>query len=74
MKAIGSHRLGPIPMYCDNQSCIALTKNPRFHDRSKHIDIKHHYLRKMIEHSDIKIIYCPTEDMIAYALTKALPK
>jgi hypothetical protein len=74
MKEIGFNQMGPIPLHCDNQSCIALTKNPHHHDRSKHIDIRHHYLRERVEHGHIEGIFCPTEDMIADILTKALSK
>jgi hypothetical protein len=35
--------------YYDIQSCIGLTKSPKFHDRSKHIDIKYHFLRKKVD-------------------------
>jgi hypothetical protein len=38
-------RLRPTMIYCDNQSCIKLTENPVFHDRSKHIEIKYHFIR-----------------------------
>lgn len=46
MTDIGYHQWKELPLYCDNTSTIALTKNPRNHDRSKHIDIKYHYLEK----------------------------
>ena len=32
-------------IYCDNQSCVKLSENPMFHDKSKHIEIKYHYIR-----------------------------
>jgi hypothetical protein len=35
-------------IHCDNQSCIKLTENSVFHDRSKHIDLKYHYIRDMV--------------------------
>ena len=34
---------------CDNQSCVKLSENPVFHDRSKHIDMRYHYLRDMVQ-------------------------
>ena len=56
----------------DNQSAIAMTKNPQFHGRSKHIAIKYHFIRdKVID--GIKVQYCPTTEMIADMLTKGLP-
>lgn len=36
-------------IYCDNQSCIKLSENPVFHDKSKHIEIKYQYIRDMVE-------------------------
>ena len=57
----------------DNQSCIALAKNPVYHARSKHIDIQHHFIREKVECGDIKVVYMPTEEMVADALTKPLP-
>jgi hypothetical protein len=44
----GSH-LDPTVIYCDNQSCIKLSINPMFHDRSKHIDIRYHHLRDCVQ-------------------------
>lgn len=38
----------PTLIYEDNQSAIAMTKNPQFHGRAKHIDIKHHYIREQV--------------------------
>ena len=40
--------LRPSVIYCDNQSCIKLTENPVFHDRSKHIGIKYHFIRDYV--------------------------
>jgi hypothetical protein len=56
----------------DNQSCIALAKNPIHHARTKHIDIQHHFVREKVESNEVKIVYMPTETMVADALTKAL--
>jgi hypothetical protein len=64
----------PILIHCDNQSAIALTENPKFHARTKHIEIRHHFIREHVEKSEVKIQYCPTEKMVADVLTKALPK
>lgn len=42
-------RLRPTVIYCDNQSCIKLTENPVFHDRSKHIEILYHFIRDYVQ-------------------------
>jgi hypothetical protein len=64
----------PIEINSDNQGAIALTKNPTFHARTKHIDIRHHFLREKYEAKEIAIAYCGTNTMVADILTKALAK
>jgi hypothetical protein len=39
----------------DNQSCIKMTENPVFHDRSKHIEIRYHYIRDMVQRGALKL-------------------
>eukprot|EP00873_Tetraselmis_striata_P010320 jgi/Tetstr1/430584/TSEL_020381.t1 len=56
----------------DNQSCIALTRNPMTHGRSKHIAIKYHFTREKVLSGEVAIEYCSTAQMVADALTKAL--
>jgi hypothetical protein len=58
----------------DNQSSMALAKNPVFHARTKHIDIRHHFIRERVEAGDIELVFCKTEDMLADVLTKGLTK
>jgi hypothetical protein len=58
----------------DNQGCMALSKNPVFHARTKHIDIRHHFIREKIESHEVEIAFCRTEEMAADILTKALTK
>lgn len=64
----------PITLYSDNQGGIALTKNPVLHQRTKHVDIKHHYIRELVEANTINLTYISTADMLADVLTKALPR
>jgi hypothetical protein len=56
----------------DNQSAIALSKNPVFHERSKHIDVRFHYIRECVDEGRIIIDYTTTEEQLADILTKAL--
>eukprot|EP00253_Pinus_taeda_P031777 PITA_31777 len=49
--------LRPLVIYCDNQSCIKLTENPVFHDRSKHIGIKYHFIRDYVQKGAVKLEY-----------------
>ena len=58
----------------DNQGAIELSKNPKHHNRVKHIDIAYHFARERVESGEIEIIYCPTDSMIAYVMTKGLPR
>jgi hypothetical protein len=69
----GSH-LDSKMIYCDNQSCIKLSINPVFHDRSKNIDIWYHHLRDYVQRKIMLLQYIPTEDQDADILTKALTK
>jgi hypothetical protein len=63
----------PLTLYSDSQSTIALAKNEQHHARTKHIDIRFHFIRYVIEAGKITIDYCPTNNMVADTLTKALP-
>ena len=58
----------------DNQSCIAMAKNPQYHERAKHIDIRHHFVRELVGDDTIKLEYCPTNEMVADILTKGLAR
>ena len=64
---------GPTTLHSDNQSAIALTKDHQYHARTKHIDIRFHFIQWVIEQGKVKLVYCPTNDMLADAFTKALP-
>ena len=65
--------LTPTTLFSDNQSAIALTKDHQYHARTKHINIRYHFIRWIIENGSLRLVYCPTDDMIADVLTKALP-
>ena len=63
----------PITLYSDSQAAIALTRDGSYHARTKHIDIRYHFIRYVVQNGSINLIYCPTDDMVADTLTKALP-
>lgn len=65
---------GPTILNCDNQSAQFLVKNPVAHKRSKHIDIRYHYIREKFETNEISIQYVPTANNVADLLTKCLCK
>ena len=66
--------LEPTVIYCDKQSCIKLSDNPVFHDRSKHIDMRYHHIRDCVQRRIMMLSYIPTEDQDADILTKALTR
>ena len=61
-----------IPLLCDNESDIKLANNPVNHSRTKHIDIRHHFLRDHETKGDIKIRHVSTEKQLADIFTKPL--
>jgi len=62
-----------VTLFIDNNSAIALMKNPVFHGRSKHIDIKYHFIRECVERGQIAVKRVCTEGQKTDALTKPLP-
>lgn len=61
-----------IILYNDNQGAQRLTENPLFHRRTKHIDIRHHFVREAVADNIVKIVYLSTSEMPADLLTKGL--
>jgi hypothetical protein len=64
----------PLPLLIDNQSAIALIKNAEFHERTKHIAVRYHFIRERYENGEIEVEYCPTGDQVADAMTKGLAR
>ena len=62
----------PTTLFCDNQSLIKLVKNAEFHQRTKHIDVKFHFIRALQEERIIDVTYINTNAQLADILTKAL--
>jgi hypothetical protein len=61
-------------IYCDNQSCVKLSENPVFHDRSKHIEIKYYLLRDRVQRGEVVLHYISTDEQITDILVKPLSK
>jgi len=59
-------------IYCDNSLTIELSKNPILHGRSKHIDIRFHFLRELTKDGIVKMVHCNTQEQIADIMTKPL--
>ena len=62
-----------IALYCDSQSAIFLTKDQMFHERTKHIDVRYHFVRDVVARGDVVVEKVSTHDNPADMLTKSLP-
>ena len=62
----------PLVVKEDNQSCIAFTKNPGEHTRTKHIDVRSCFVRQWVDHGELKLESIDTKDQLADVFTKAL--
>ena len=71
---MGSPEQQPLTIYEDNNSAIDLTKNAKYHNRTKHIDIAHHFVREQVEMNEISVTHCPSKHMIADIMTKGIPR
>jgi hypothetical protein len=67
-------RKGPMLIRCDNQSAMALCKDSKFHARTKHIDIRYHYIREQVANQKLKVTYIPSTSNTADIFTKPLPR
>ncbi|GJX59582.1 retrovirus-related pol polyprotein from transposon TNT 1-94 [Tanacetum coccineum] len=63
-----------IPLYCDNKSAIALCCNNVQHSRSKHIDIRHHFIKEQVENGVVELYFVRTEYQLADIFTKPLAR
>ena len=72
LKELGWPQEKPTKIFVDNKSAMALAKNPVFHDRSKHIDTRYHYIRECITRKDVQVEYVKSQDQIADIFTKPL--
>ena len=70
---LGMKDAGPTLIYEDNQGAISMAKNPVFHKRTKHIQIRYHFVREAVEDEVITLEYCRTSEMLADSFTKPLP-
>ena len=71
---LDAEQSGPTVIMGDNQGSIAIARNPVSHARTKHIDIRYHFIREAVQDGVIDLRFCPTSEMIADALTKPLPR
>lgn len=63
---------GVLTLYCDNLSAINISKNPIQHSRTKHIDIRHHFMRDLVEEKIVTLEHVSTVEQLADIFTKVL--
>ncbi|GJZ70749.1 retrovirus-related pol polyprotein from transposon TNT 1-94, partial [Tanacetum coccineum] len=68
------YKYNRIPMYCDSKSAIAISCNPVQHSKTKHIDIRYHFIKEHVEKGTVELYFVRTEYQLADLFTKALPK
>jgi hypothetical protein len=66
------YNLSKVTLLCDNESAICMVDNPVEHSRTKHIDIRHHFLRDHHQKGDIEVFYVSIENQLADIFTKPL--
>lgn len=72
LEEIGFSQTGKTVLLCDNSSTIKLSKNPVLHGRSKHIHVRYHFLRELVNDGIIELKYCSTLEQLADIMTKAV--
>ena len=73
-KEIGYEVEGASSLYLDNQSAIAVSRNPEHHGHMKHLDLHYYWLRDTVKSGVVDVKYIPTASMPADIMTKSLPK
>ena len=64
----------PVRINCDSQAAIAYTKDPKYHGKTKHIDIKYNFVRDLVAQKEVNMKYISTHDMVADPFTKPIPR
>ncbi|OIT35612.1 retrovirus-related pol polyprotein from transposon tnt 1-94, partial [Nicotiana attenuata] len=71
---INKELAGSMTLYCDSQAAIAYTKDPKYHSKTKHIDIKYNFVRDMVASGEINLQYIPKRNMIVAPFTNAISR
>ena len=64
----------PTILFCNNQAVLKLVQDDNYHARTKHINIRYHFVRQVAKSGALELTYCLTDDMTMDIFTKALPK
>ena len=73
LSELGQDMSSPTTLHVDNQSAMAIARNPEFHERTKHIDVRYHYIRQVVDDGTVHLAYTPTQEQVVDVLTKGLP-
>ena len=68
------HAGNAVIIYSDNTAALAYAKDPKYHGKSKHIEIRYHYIREMVTQGEVKLRHISTGSMVANPLTKPIGK
>ena len=74
LSSLGFEQNSPVVIYEGNQAAQKIAENPVLHDRTKHIDIRYHFVRELVEDLKIDVVYIETQKMVADLLTKAVSR
>ncbi|CAL2253624.1 unnamed protein product [Prunus armeniaca] len=74
LEDFGEMQAAATPLNCDNTSAIATTKNPIFHQKTKHINWRYHYIKEALQQGVIDLLHYPTKEQVADIFTKALAR
>ena len=74
LKFMGFNMSQPTKVRVDNQGAMKMAETPKQHGRTKHIDVRYHYIREKVSDGTIELVYCPTKEMRADMLTKSLDR
>ena len=69
-----SYASGPVTVFCDSTAALDFIKDPKYHGRTKHIDLRTCFIRENVANNEVILKYLPTDQMIADPLTKPIPK
>ena len=64
----------PVMMFCDSMAALAYAKDPKYHGKTKHIDIRYHYIRDMVAKKEVVLKHVSTNHMVADPLTKPIAR
>ena len=72
LSELGQDMSLPTTLHVNNQSAMAITWNPEFHECMKHIDVCYHYIQQVVDDETLSLVYTPTQEQVADVLTKGL--